>query len=426
MSMRYETDEEIHGLVAHLFRHQAGRMVSTLTRIFGSQNLDLAEEVVLEALIKALQIWPYHGTPRNPATWLIEVAKNRAFDLLRRESVFREKSEALLKTFTVQQAQIALRSQTAMTGEVLDDELKMMFMCCHPDLPKESRVALTLKTVGGLSVSEIARAFLAREETIAQRMVRAKHWIRKANILFEMPPAIELSKRLDSVLEVLYLLFNEGYTTHQGEDLVRAELCDEAIYLCSLLVKHPATNLPKTQALLTLMLFQAARFPARVNLEGDIQLLNEQDRSLWDRRLIQQGLVHLEHCAEGEEVTEYHLQAGIAACHAVAESDQATDWGYILELYNQLLVLNPSPVVELNRAVALSQLQGPEAGILALTELENQPALSRYYLLPATLAELWRKLGDQQKAAAYYQQALSYPCSEPERRFLLRKLSATI
>lgn len=419
------SDNSVGRLVDHLFRHQAGQMVSTLTRIFGPRHLDLAEEVVQDALLKALQQWPYRGIPDHPSAWLIQVAKHRALDVLRRDASLREKSETLVEVFAAQEALAYERSERGHYGEVLDDELSMIFMACHPAIPREGRVALTLKTVGGFGVGEIARAFLSKDATIAQRLVRAKRLIREEEITFELPSTTEMSARLDSVLEVLYLLFNEGYTAHRGENLVRADLCEEAIRLCSLVTQHPATNQPKCHALLALMLFQAARLPARVSEGGEIFLLAEQDRTLWDRRLISLGFFHFDQSAEGDEFTEYHLQAGIAACHAAAANYELTDWAQIVRLYDQLLALNPSPVVALNRAVAVAKWQGPEAGIRALEEISEHPALNHYYLLPATLGELWRELGQAEKAASYYRQALDCPCSEPERRFLSKQLDAT-
>jgi RNA polymerase sigma-70 factor (ECF subfamily) len=372
-----------------------------------------------------LQQWPYRGIPGNPSAWLVQVAKNRALDLLRREAVLREKADALAQAFAAREALSHHRDEARYRSQALDDELSMMFMACHPAIPREGRVALTLKTIGGFGVSEIARAFLAKEATIAQRLVRAKRQIREESICFELPSSAEMSGRLDSVLEVLYLLFNEGYTAHRGENLVRADLCDEAIRLGSLIARHPATDLPKSHALLSLMLLQAARLPARVGESGDLFLLAEQDRSRWDRRLLAQGFLHLDRAAEGDEFTEYHLQAGIAACHAAAASYEATDWAQIVRLYDQLFALNPSPVIALNRAVAVAKWRGAEAGLRAIEEISGHPALQHYYLLPATLGELWSELGDTQKAAEFYQQALDQPCSEPERRFLAKRLEAT-
>jgi RNA polymerase sigma-70 factor (ECF subfamily) len=419
-----ETPEvSINRLVDHLFRHQAGQMISSLTRVFGPARLDLAEEVVQDALVKALKLWPYRGVPDNPAAWLIQVAKNRALDLLRRETSLRAKSAALLETLTAQE-ESAREAGARLSGGLLDDELVMMFMACHKAIAREGRVALTLKTVSGFGVGEIARAFLSRETTISQRIVRAKRRIREEGITFEMPGPSDLTERLDSVLEVIYLLFNEGYTAHRGENLVRADLCEEAIRLCRLVVGHAATDLPESHALLALMLLQAARLAARVGDRGDLSVLSEQNRSLWDRRLIYEGLFHLERSAEGDRLTEYHLQAGIAACHAVAESYEATDWPRIVELYDQLQSVNPSPVIALNRAVALSRWRGPAAGIRALEEIGSHPAMSHYYLLPATLGELWSEIGEARRAADFYRSALSCPCTDPERRFLMKKLAA--
>jgi RNA polymerase sigma-70 factor (ECF subfamily) len=406
-------------VVDHLFRHQSGRLVSTLTRIFGPRRLDLAEEVVQDALLKALEIWPFEGIPANPSAWLIQVAKRRALDAIRRESSLAEKIPDLARAFPD-------HSMPESPDEFDDDQLSMMFLCCHPNLASDLRVALTLKTVAGFSVREIARAFLAQETTIAQRLVRGKHQIREERIDFEMPSGQELGARLDSVLEVLYLLFNEGYSAHEGESLLRADLCDEAIRLADMLASHPASDLPKTHALLALLLLHASRLPARVNAEGDLFLLRDQDRSLWDRQLIAQGLRELDKSAEGDQLTSYHLQAGIAAQHALASSYDATDWEDIADQYDQLYQLDPNPVIALNRAIALSRWKGPEAGLAALAQIEHHPALARYHLLPATLGELSNELGQQEKAAAYYKAALECVCTEPERRLLQKRLSQNV
>ncbi|MBI2840116.1 MAG: sigma-70 family RNA polymerase sigma factor [Acidobacteria bacterium] len=406
-------------LVEHLFRRQAGQMISTLTRILGARNMDLAEEVVQEALLKALQLWPFRGVPENPAAWLIQVAKNRALDHLRRHSTLASKTAELQKEFAP-----PLDHHPRPAGALADDELAMMFMCCHPAIPRESRVALTLKTVGGFGVREIARAFLSLEPAVAQRLVRAKRLIRDANLPIEMPQPGELPGRIESVLETIYLLFNEGYSALEGEWLVRDDLCEEAVRLASLVANHPYTGTPKAHALLALLLLQSARLPARTSSRGDLLLLRDQDRTLWDRDLIFEGLRRLASSEAGGEISEYHLQAGIAAAHALAASYAETDWEQILSLYDRLMEINPSPVVALNRAVALSQLRGPEAGIHAIEEIVDHPALQRYPLLPATLAELWEELGDREKAASYYAAALSFPCTEPVRRFLDGRLAA--
>ncbi len=389
--------------------------MSTLTRIFGPRRLDLAEEVVQDALLKALEIWPFEGIPANPSAWLIQVAKRRALDAIRREASLAEKIPDLARAFPE-------HSLPESRQEFDDDQLSMMFLCCHPSLSGDLRVALTLKTVAGFSTREIARAFLAPEATIAQRLVRGKRQIREQRIDFEMPSGPQLRARLDSVLEVLYLLFNEGYSAHEGEALLRADLCDEAIRLAGLLAAHQASDLPKTHALLALLLLHASRLPARVNAEGDLFLLRDQDRSLWNRQLIAQGLRELDKSAAGDEVTSYHLQAGIAAQHALAPSYDATDWEDITDQYDQLYELDPNPIIALNRAIALSRWKGPEAGLAALAQIEHHPALARYHLLPATLGELSNELGQQEKAAAYYKAALECVCTEPERRLLQKRL----
>jgi RNA polymerase sigma-70 factor (ECF subfamily) len=299
----------------------------------------------------------------------------------------------------------------------------MMFMCCHPALPPPARVALTLKTVGGFSVDEIAAAFLAEPETIAQRLVRAKRQIREQAISIEIPPEGEIGARLDSVLEVLYLLFNEGYSAHGGPNLTRAELCGEAIRLGEILGANSATDLPAVHALLALMLLQASRLPARVDETGDLLLLAEQDRSAWDRALIARGLGHLERAASGDRITAYHVEAAIAATHAVADDEASTDWVGIVRHYDDLLELKPSPVVELNRAIALAKAEGTAAGIEALERIEGDAALARYYLLPAALGRLWLEAGEPERAARYYEEALTRPTSAPERRFLERQLA---
>jgi RNA polymerase sigma-70 factor (ECF subfamily) len=404
--------------VDHLFRRQSGRMVSTLTRIFGPHRLDLVEEVVQDALLKALELWPFQGIPGNPSAWLIQVAKNRALDAIRREASLAEKIPELARAFPS-------HAPPASHGhnEFEDDQLFMMFLCCHPSLAQELRVALTLKTVAGFSAREIARAFLTHESTIAQRLVRGKRQIHDQHIEFEMPSGLGLSARLDSVLEVLYLLFNEGYSAHQGENLLRADLCEEAIRLARLLSSHPACAVPKTHALLALLLLHASRLPSRVNPEGDLFLLRDQDRTLWNRELMAEGMRHLDWSAAGDELTPYHLQAGIAAQHALASSYDATDWSGIFDQYDQLYQMDRNPVIALNRAIALSRWKGPRAGLDALAAIEHHPALAHYHLLPATLGELWSELGQPEKAVVYYESALACPCTEPERRLLEKRLA---
>jgi RNA polymerase sigma-70 factor (ECF subfamily) len=396
--------QEIDGLVDHLFRHRAGQMVATLTRIFGPEHLPLAEEVVQEALIAALTQWSFHGVPDNPAGWLFRVARNKALDQLRRQKTLQTKEADI----------VAALSKAPVEDDERDDTLSMMLMCCHPSIPEESRIALTLKTVGGFSVDEIAHAFLAQRTTIAQRIVRAKKLIRECGIGLQPDPA-----RVASLLKVIYLIFNEGYSAHEGDALVRSDLCDEAIRLASLL-----TSTPSVHALLSLMLLQAARLPARVDACGDIAILAEQDRSLWNQEMIARGMRHLAASASGDELTTYHVEAAIAACHAAAPSFEETDWQRIVSLYDDLLDLNPSPVAALNRAVAVAMAQGPSSGIRAVESIAGRDSLRDYPLLYSTLGELWLRSGDRARAAEEFSRALELPSTMPEKRFLLRKLEA--
>jgi len=407
-----------HLLVDHLFRTRSGQMVAWLTRIFGPAHLELAEEVVQDALVKALLQWPYSGIPDNPGGWLFRVARNGALDVLRRHSAFRDRSRAIA-------AELMRVSETGAPSEaaIEDDELRMVFMCCHPLLPRDARVALSLKTAGGFGVQEIARAFLAADATIAQRLVRAKRQLRDQRIGLELPRGADLAARLESVLEVIYLLFNEGYSAHAGDELTRLDVCREALRLGRLVAGSPIVSAPAAHALVALIAFQAARLPARVDSAGEMVLLEDQDRALWDRGLLALGFAHFERSAEGREMSGYHLQAAIAAVHAGARRPEDTNWPEILTSYDDLLAINPSPVIALNRAVALSRVAGASAGLEAIAALEMDPALTHYYLLPSVKGRLLQEIGDRRRAAEAYRRALDHTCSEPERRFLLRKLN---
>jgi RNA polymerase sigma-70 factor, ECF subfamily len=415
-----------HQLVDHLFRSHAGQLVAWLTRIFGPAHLELAEEVVQEALLKALQQWPYSGVPQNPSGWLFRVARNGALDALRRHASFRARAPEIQR-----QLERAIASHATEVATIEDDELRMVFMCCHPSLPQDARVALSLKTVSGFGVAEIARAFLLSDQTIAQRLVRAKRLLREQDVTLDLPHGEDLRARIDSVLEVIYLLFNEGYKAHAGEELIRHDVCREALRLGRLVAMSPQLAVsgeadhgpPDAHALVALMAFQAARLPARVDGNGELVLLEDQDRRLWDRQLVALGFAHFERCAEGRRMSSYHVQAAIAAVHAEAERAEDTRWDRILSLYDDLLAINPSPVVRLNRAVALSRVEGPAIALAELRSLEAEPALANYYLLPSVMAELHAELGATEVAARYYLQALARPCTEPERRFLQRRLA---
>ena len=411
-------------LVEHLFRYQSARLVARLTAIFGPANLGMAEEVVQEALVTAMQKWPFHGIPERPDAWLARVARNKALDRIRRRSNFSSK-QTELQTMLEHLGSPAIPS-TTLAGEVDEDQLRLMFMCCHPTLAKASQIALTLKTVGGLGRDELARAFLTRPATMAQRLVRAKKQAREAKLVLEMPAGSELAARLSAVHDVLYLIFNEGYGAHVGNELVRPDLCREAIRLTSILASHRKTASPGGKALLALMLFLAARLRARTDELGNVILLAQQDRRRWDGELIGRGFGWFEQSLDGEDQTRFHIEAAIAAAHARAPSYESTEWSPILQLYDSLAEQYPSPIVELNRAVALSFVKGPEealARLEALAQNEGGRELESYYLYPGTLAKLHSELGNRQQASHFYKIALKMPCSEPERRLLRQRLA---
>jgi RNA polymerase sigma-70 factor (ECF subfamily) len=414
--------KRVRELVEHLFRHQAGQILATLTHVFGLENLDLAEEVVQEALLQALKQWPFQGIPDNPRAWLVRAARNKALDVLRRQASFRRKEDELERRLKERQSRLGVADPPD-ARELEDEQLSMIFVCCDPALPADARVALTLKAVSGFSVAEIARAFLCEEATIAQRLVRAKRRIREAGIVLALPTQSEIPSRLESVLQVLYLLFNEGYGAHTGENLVREDVCGEAIRLAELLASRADTGLPQVHALLAIFYLQAARLGTRVDGEGNLLLLAEQERSEWDQAMLARGVEQLEQAARGDELSEYHLQAAIAAVHATSTSFVETDWPRLVHLYDQLWAMVPSPVVALNRAIAQSMVQGLESALASLDELSAEPAMKHYYLLPAVRADFLRRLGRSAEAAASYHEALAYSCTEPERRFLLRRIA---
>ena len=417
-----ESEAKVSQIVEHLFRQEAGKMISALTARFGLRNLELVEDAVQEALLKALRLWSYGGVPPNPAGWLMQVARNQAIDQMRRDIRWREREEQIAREQDLSRApdRIAHLSEE----EIRDDQLRMIFACCHPAIAPESQVALTLKLLCGFGVGEIAHAFLVSAETIAKRLTRARQRMQKSAIPFEIPSGAGLTSRLDSVLQVLYLLFNEGYNASQGEELIRRDLCEEAIRLTSLLQEHPAGDVPKTHALLALLLLQTARFSARLNAAGEILLLQEQDRRTWNHALITRGMLHLEHARAGQSVSEFHLQAGIAACHCAAETYEATDWKKILFFYDLLSELNSSPVIALNRAVVLFKVRGPEAGLTAIRQINDRDAMKNYYLYYAVLGELSLASNQSEEARGNFEQALRLTSIPAEENFLRARLRA--
>jgi RNA polymerase sigma factor (sigma-70 family) len=414
---------DVSRLAEHFFRHESGKLVSVLTGIFGIERLQLAEDVVQEALVRALQTWPYYGVPNNPAAWLTQTAKNLALDLIRREKSFRDKQTEIITFIDQWSSDPAAEESPIFDTEIRDGRLRLMFACCHPQLPPEAQTALALKTLCGFSTTEIAIAFLTTEAAIAKRLTRARQRIRDLQIPFEIPSGSDLSSRLDGVLQSLYLLFNEGYKASTGENLVREDLCSEAIRLATLLAEHPLTNQPRIHALIALMLLDGARLPARVDAEGNILRLKEQDRSLWNRKMIEHGVLHLGLAAAGDELTEYHIQAGIAACHDSAADYKSTDWRKILALYDHWVTINDSPIIALNRSVAVANVNGPKAGLEAIAPIRKAGQLDSYYLLYAVVGEFEFRQGQFDSAADHFREAIKLTDLKSEKVFLEKRLA---
>lgn len=407
---------DAHASVAEAFREEWGRVVASLIRSTG--DWDLAEECTQDAFAEALRRWPDTGVPRRPGAWLTTVARNRALDRLRRNTT---------ETIKLQEASM-LTTPTDPTDTdddgsgIRDDRLRLIFTCCHPALPLEARVALTLRTLAGLTTAEIARAFLVPEATMAKRLVRAKHKIANAAIPYRVPPAHLLPQRVTGVLAVLYLLFNEGYSASTDIETLRENLCAEAIRLGRALVQLMPDD-PEVAGLLALMLLQHSRRRARVDSEGELVTLEDQDRAHWDRAEIAEATGLLEEALRKGRAGPYQLQAAIAACHADATDATTTDWVEIAGLYTRLVQVMPSPVVALNRAVAVAMADGPAAGLALVEALAAAPPLHGYYLLHATRADLLRRLGRRSEAAESYRQALALTVADAERRFLARRLA---
>ncbi len=402
-------------VVDRAFRHESGRAVATLIRVSG--DFDVAEEAVQEAFVVALERWPEEGVPDNPGAWIVQVARNRAIDRLRREGVLRNKLAALERLEALHAEPEAVPGEGL--GEIGDDRLRLIFTCCHPALAIEARVALTLRSLGGLGTGEIARAFLATESATAQRIVRAKRKIAAAGIRYEVPDASHMPERLPAVLATLYLVFNEGYLASGSEALVRTELSGEAIRLTRALVAMLPGE-PEARGLLALMLLTDARRTARVDEAGELVLLEEQDRSLWDREKIAEGLDLSREAAADGPAGPYTVQAGIAAVHGEAASAAETDWARIAGLYALHLEVAPSPVVELNRAVAVAMAEGPERGLELVEAIEE---LDAYQPLHTARADLLRRLGRNAEASDSYRRALELTSNAVERRFIERRLS---
>jgi RNA polymerase sigma-70 factor (ECF subfamily) len=409
----------------HLFRRESARMVAALTRIFGVHNLALAEDVVQDALCRALEVWKVRGVPDNPAAWLMSTAKNRAIDILRRERTARTFAPELGRLLETEWTLAPILDEAFSPNTIRDEQLRMMFSCCHPRLPEAAQLALILNILCGFGTIEIASALLTGQAAIEKRISRGKSTLATTKTLFDLKDA-EFEPRLETVRRALYLLFNEGYHGASSESPVRAELCSEALRLTMLLREHAPAATPTTNALAALMCLHAGRLPARLDSAGELSAFMDQDRSLWDVKLVAQGLDLLERSAAGVEVSEYHIEAAIAAVHACARSIEETDWREIISLYDRLMKVAPSPVIALNRAIAIGQLEGPARGVKELHAIHDVERFANYPFYPAALGEFELRRGQLDEALKHFQTALSLARSEAERRFLQKRVQRCI
>jgi len=423
--MALESDVRSPTLVEHLFRREAGRMLPALVRVLGVHNVDLAEDIVQDALLRALETWRFGGVPPNPAAWLMATARNKALDVVRRERSARRFAPDIGYQLDSEWTLVQTLDALFLDAEIRDDQLRMMFSCCHPRLTPEVHVALVLKLLCGFGTREIARAFFTEDAAMEKRIARGKEALRDVGALYEITSDAALLGRLDAVLAALYLLFNEGYHGSHSELPVREELCSEAMRLVAMLLEHRAAAVPRAVALLSLMCFHAARLRSRVDDAGGFVLLDAQNRTLWDTALIRRGVELLEDAAAGDDVSEYHLEAAIAAKHCLATRYEETDWSGIVDLYDLLLQIKPTPIVALNRAIAVAQAQGPEVALAALLAIPRD-GLSGYPFFAAALGELHRRAGRPEQAAQHYRAAIDQARSPAEANVFRQRLASCI
>jgi RNA polymerase sigma factor (sigma-70 family) len=407
-------------MVDHLFRHESGKMVAVLTRVFGFNNIEQAEDIVQDTIIRALETWKHGKLPDNPQAWLYRTAKNKAIDILRREQVKHKIVNDIAPLLKSEYTLVPKLAEMFTENEIKDSELRMMFACCHPSISHEAQITLILKTLCGLSVKEIGNAFLTTEETIQKRLYRTREKIKTEHISLDYPGADAMPSRTEAVLKALYLLFNEGYNSSHSEKLIREDLCEEAMRLTILLTENPKTNYPYANALLALMCYHASRFETRIDDKGFIVLLKDQNRAQWNKQLIGMGNQYLSHAALGDEVHDYHIEAAIASAHANALAYEETNWPLILQLYNTLLNRTNNPVVQINRCLVLAEVEGYEK---AIGELLQVKGFSENCYYNTSLGEMYMKLGTKEKAKAYFQKALPLTSSNAEIELIRRKLA---
>ena len=412
-------------LTEHLFRHEWGRMVGAVTRIFGFHNLALAEDVVQEAFCRATEVWAFRGVPENPSAWLMATAKNCALDMLRRQRTARTFAPELGRLLESEWTLAPMIEELFGPNEIKDDLLRMMFSCCHPHLAQEAQVALMLHILCGFSVDEIANALVSSHAAVEKRITRGKKTLAKSRKLFDVAAPAELSSRLPAVQTALYLLFNEGYHGANSEFVIRTELCREAMRLAAILLENPICATPTTHALAALMCLDAARLPARIDASGHLSSLFDQDRSAWDQELIGEGMSFLELSASGSEVSEFHTEAAIASVHASARTMEDTDWAKIVALYDTLMTIRPSPIVALNRAIAIAQRDGPDRGIEEIRAITDADRLTSYPFYWAALGEFELRCKRDEPAQQHFRSALAVARNDAERHFFSQRLHAS-
>lgn len=412
-------NSEVHKTIDHLFRTEAGKMVAVLTRLFGFPNIEQAEDIVQDTLVKALEVWKWGGVPDNPQAWLYKAAKNKAIDLIRREKVQHKIENDLSILLRSEYSLVPVINEMFTENEIKDSQLRMMFACCNSSITQEAQVTLILKTLCGLSVKEVAKAFLTNEETITKRLYRTKEKIREEKISLDYPGVNAMLSRIEAVAKTLYLLFNEGYNSSHPEKLIREDLCEEAMRLTILLTENPKTNVPSVNALLALMCFHVSRFGSRTDDRGFIILLKDQDRTLWNKFLIQKGNEYVARSSTGNDIHEFQIEAAIASIHANASSYENTNWKLILRLYNTLLTRNFSPIVALNRCLVIAEVEGCEKAIEELKKIKN---LSENCHYNTSLGEMYLKIGKKEEARTLFGKALALTSSNAETELIRRKI----
>ncbi|HET7116364.1 MAG TPA: sigma-70 family RNA polymerase sigma factor [Hanamia sp.] len=418
----------LHQLTDRLFRHEAGKMVSVLAKIFGASNLETAEDVVQQTFMDAINVWKFKGVPDNPSAWLFRVAKNKAIDIIRRNkySVQYDFSGDERILLTSEYSMEATMENLFNVETIKDDMLRMMFACSNPGISGESQITLILKTLCGFSTAEIAKTFLTSEDTISKRLYRTRDFFRKEKIKLEIPSSGDLKSRTDAVLRSIYLLFNEGYNSTHSEKLIREDLITEAMLLCKLLTENKQTQLPQVYALMALMCFHSARNKSRLTSAGEIILLTKQDRSKWDFNLIVEGNRYMNIAAFGNEISSYHIEAAIAFEHCTAESFGKTNWEQILKLYEWLCAISPSPIAELNKVVAIMEALGADKALQAMEEISNLEKIKSFYLYPSLLGEIHSRLHHPTEAKKYFEMAINLTKSENEKKLLQNKIAALL